>query len=101
MKILNLLKSVVIIVIEYFDIVDKKLRKFTSDSCFLMHPDLMTVWYLYHPYFRSYKFCRGCLTLDCAFQIVDFIHVKNIESNCMLTLYPEQFSGISPDLKWG
>ena len=61
----------------------------------------MTIWYRYLPYVRSYKFCRGYLILACAFQIVDFIHVKNIESNWMLTLYPEQFSGISPDLKWG
>ena len=53
---------------------------------FLMHPDLMTVWHLYHPYVRSYKFCRGYLISACAFQIV-----KNIESNWMLTLYPEQF----------
>ena len=60
----------------------------------------MTVWYLYHAYVRSYKFCRGYLISAFAFQIVDFIHVKIIESNWMLTLYPEQFSGISPDLKW-
>ena len=51
----------------------------------------MTVWYLYHSYVRSYKFCRGYFILACAFQIIDFIHVKNIESNWMLMLNLEQF----------
>ena len=70
-----------ITVIEYFDIVDQKLRKFTSDSYFLMHPDLMTVWYRYLTLEVTNSVVVTSFNLACAFQIVDFIHVKNIESN--------------------